>query len=112
MGKASGNAAQAAIAAGYSKGSARQQGQRLLTNADIRAAIEKRQKKDPDVADREERQRFWSAVMRDENADMKDRIKASEVLGKSQADFVERHEHSGPNGQPIQVIDFTGKPKQ
>jgi phage terminase small subunit len=35
------NATKAAIAAGYSKKTARQQGQRLLTNVDIREAIDK-----------------------------------------------------------------------
>lgn len=38
------NATQAAIRAGYSKRTARSQGQRLLTNVDIQQAIEKRMK--------------------------------------------------------------------
>jgi phage terminase small subunit len=37
------NATQAAIRAGYSQKTARQQGQRLLTNVDIKAAIRRRQ---------------------------------------------------------------------
>ena len=37
---ASGNATQAAIAAGYSSKTARSQGQRLLTNVDIKTRIE------------------------------------------------------------------------
>lgn len=39
------NATQAAIRAGYSENTAKQQGSRLLTNADIRAYIEEHQKK-------------------------------------------------------------------
>lgn len=65
------------------------------------------------VADREERQAFWTAIMRNddphhiaeqneygvvkakENLGMSQRMKASEMLGKSEADFVERHVHEG-----------------
>jgi phage terminase small subunit len=42
------NATQAAIRAGYSKRTARSQGQRLLTNVDIKNAIEKRMKEKTD----------------------------------------------------------------
>ena len=40
-----GNATQAALKAGYSKKSARSQGQRLLTDDDIKKMLEKEQKK-------------------------------------------------------------------
>ena len=39
------------------------------------------------IASNIERQNFWMSVMRNENADMKDRLKASELLGKAQQDF-------------------------
>jgi hypothetical protein len=43
-----------------------------------------------------ERQQFWTAVLRgEESAEMKDRLKASELLGKCQGDFIERVESSG-----------------
>jgi hypothetical protein len=38
---------------------------------------------------REERQRFWSQIARDETQPTIARLRASELLGKSQADFVE-----------------------
>ena len=62
------------------------------------------------IASREERQRFWTRVMNGEEkqsvvtesgkvvsapAKMTDRLKASELLGKSFKDFVDRHEISG-----------------
>jgi phage terminase small subunit len=55
------------------------------------------------IASREERQSFWSSVLRDQNIDMKDRLKASDLLGKSQADFITRTEVSGPAGGPIKI---------
>ena len=36
--------------------------------------------------------------MNDEVEDMKNRLRASELLGKSQADFIEKVEHSGTLG--------------
>jgi len=39
------NATQAAVRAGYSEGTAKSQGSRLLTNADIKAEVEKRETK-------------------------------------------------------------------
>jgi len=53
------------------------------------------------IATATERQQFWTSVLRAEEAsgtdqegndtfDMKDRLKASELLGKSQMDFVEK----------------------
>lgn len=45
------------------------------------------------IASREERQAFWSSAMRG-NEEGVDRLRASEVLGKSEGDFVERHEHN------------------
>lgn len=92
---ATGNATQAAIAASYSKPTAKQQGSRLLTKVDVRQAIAQRAAHDPAVATRDERQRFWSTVMRGQGrytkVAIRDRLKASELLGKSHADFLERH---------------------
>lgn len=42
------------------------------------------------IADREERQAFWTATMRDPNKSVIERLKASELLGRSQCDFSER----------------------
>jgi hypothetical protein len=43
------------------------------------------------IATREERQSFWTAMMRgEEPGEPKDRLKASELLGRSQGDFIDR----------------------
>ncbi len=43
------------------------------------------------VATREERQAYWTDVMRDETQPTVVRLKAAELLGKSQCDFVDKH---------------------
>jgi phage terminase small subunit len=92
-----GNALQAAKAAGYAHPDP--EGARLLGNARIRDAIKALTKPDHDrrIATAEERRRFWSAVLRGEGTDgygnppkWADRLKASELLGKSSGDFIDR----------------------
>ena len=96
-----GNATKAAILAGFSKKTARSQGQRLLTKVDIIKALKKREEREtgPLIANRQERQRFWTAVLRGKLPKAKvkvfDRLKASELLGKSEADFTEKILHTG-----------------
>lgn len=104
MGKAAGNATKAAELAGYSKVGAAVQGSKLLRKAKITNAIAERANADPLVADREEMQRFWTALMRGQQwtpqkkgrrrkaVPLHDRLRASELLGKSQALFVQKHE--------------------
>jgi len=43
----------------------------------------------PGVANRQRRQRFWTESMDDGALSMADRLRASELLGKSEADFVD-----------------------
>lgn len=88
-----GNATEAAIAAGYSKKSARSMGCQLLTNINIAESIKRREEKRnaPKIASRAERQEFWSEVLRSEDNDMRDRLKAAELLGRSEADFTDNH---------------------
>lgn len=97
-----GNATEAAILAGYSKKTARQIGQNLLTKVDIQAAIQEREQArlTPLIAAREQRQIFWSTIMRDTSADMRDRLRASELLGKSEGDFLDRSEFHAPDAAP------------
>ncbi|WP_333593040.1 terminase small subunit [Aminobacterium mobile] len=92
-----GNATEAALKAGYSKKTARSIGNENLTKPHIIAAIKKREEKRTNnrIATREERQIFWTQTMKDEKADMRDRLRASELLGKSEADFMDKIEHSG-----------------
>lgn len=105
------NATQAAIRAGYSKKSARQVGTENLSKPSIKQAIEEKLKQidDEKTADAKEIREFWTRVMRGDEKEtvlkydseghqveteisvsMKDRIKASEMLGKSFAMFTDK----------------------
>lgn len=106
MGEACGNATEAARRAGY-KGNdvtLASVGRENLGKPQITAAIAQRQEADPAVATRQERQAFWTRAMRGEATfvidgkertvpvAMKDRLKASELLGKTGGDFIDRQE--------------------
>ena len=98
-----GNATQAAIAAGYSEKTAPFIGAENLKKPKIIAELKSREtvRCTPLIASRAERQQFWSSVMRDKQQMMRDRLKAAELLGKSEADFVERQEITGRDGAPL-----------
>lgn len=105
-----GNATQAAEKAGYKN--PRQMGSETLAKPDIQHAIQTREnrRRKGHIADREERQAFWTKVQRGEetqpvvvgtdaegNAIVKDippklpdRLRASELLGRSEADFTDK----------------------
>lgn len=105
----SGNGVEAARIAGYT-GSYAALGviaSKMLKNTRIKEAIASRQtvKAESTIASREHRQRFWSDVMNKEEVCMRDRLRASELLGKSEGDFIDVVQQSGPNGGP-QVITY------
>jgi hypothetical protein len=118
--------------------------QRIVKKSYIIDRLRKREEKDatPIIADRKERQAFWSSVMRGdpqlvklvekrgeddkvvigedgepvmieirEVADMKNRLKASEALGRAGADFVDRLHVSEEKGVPQEITDDM-EPKQ
>lgn len=106
-----GNATEAAIAAGYSPKSARSHGCRLMKDPRIREAIERRdeeaavlrakrradaleEESAPRVLSRLERQQEWTKIALDPKEKTSDRLRALELLGKSEGDFMERIEHS------------------
>lgn len=108
-----GNGEQAAIIAGYSKKTARMQASRLLTRANVIKAIKARQEEPRAlrILTRQERQNFWTKVAlgEEEGADMKDRLKATELLGRSEADFTDKLNLSG---RPTVIVkDLTGESK-
>ena len=88
---ASGNATEAAREAGYS---ARSQGQRLLTFADVQEYLAARNQEisAASTAQVEEIRQFWTATMRDQGAKTGDRLKASELLAKTYGAFLDRVE--------------------
>jgi phage terminase small subunit len=96
-----GRAVAAARDAGYSKPDP--EGARLLGKARIRVALERlRQQETSDaIATRQERQAMWTPIVRDKNERTRDRLKASELLGRSQGDFIQRREVTGRDGAPL-----------
>ena len=105
------NATQAAIRAGYSKKTASAIGLENLRKPRIKQAIDEKLKQidDEKTADAKEIREFWTRVMRGEEKDtvlryeneghqveteidvsMKDRIRASELMGKSYAMFTDK----------------------
>jgi len=102
-----GDIKKAAKKAKISYGYARQ----LLTKSNILAAIRNRidtEIRPAIIASRQQRQKFWSDIMDDSRQLMRDRLRASELLGKSEMDFPNRTELTGVNGEPIPVsiVDF------
>jgi len=101
-----GNVTETARLAGYS--TPKTAGQRCIENVYLCALIKQKREAEikPDVATRKERQKFWSDGMKNEELDYKDRLKASELLGRSEGDFLDKTQHSGEIGLPpaIRVI--------
>jgi len=90
-----GDIKEAAEKAEISYGYARQ----LLTKPNMLEAIRNRQDTEvrpKTIATRQERQKFWTAMMNDESQNTSDRLRASELLGRSEADFIDvvKSEHT------------------
>lgn len=98
-----GNATAAAIAAGYSPKTARLQGHKNITKDNILEAIQSRENKrmESTIMTREQRQMFWTMIARDTSQKTTDRLRASELLAKSEGDFIERKELTGANGEAL-----------
>lgn len=94
-----GNAKQSYINAGYSArgNSAEANASRLLRNDKVLAYIKRRnQEIDKDtIADMTEVKEFWTNLLRDKETDTKDRLKASELIAKTNGAFLDRIENSG-----------------
>lgn len=78
-------------------------GTRMLGNARVLQYIESRNQQlaNKRIADMQEVKEFWSSVLRSSEVEMKDRLKASEFIAKTNAAFIDRHEHSGETGVRI-----------
>ncbi len=87
-----GNGTEAAIKAGYSPKTAAFQASRLLKNVNIQNAIKNREQKESRgrIANRQQRQEFWTGIMGNGDVEVKDRLRASELLGKSEGDFIDK----------------------
>ena len=90
-------------------------GRQLYTKSHILEAIKHRQDTEirpKAIMTRQQRQQFWSDVADDEDVDMKDRLRASELLGKSEADFTENLSHKFPEGCGVMVVGGNMSPEQ
>lgn len=97
-----GNASEAARRAGY-KTKSNVVGARLLAKDSIKQKITKLSSKDSKkrIATARDIKEFLSRVMDDETQDMKDRLKASDLLGKTKALYIERREVTGQSTMVI-----------
>jgi hypothetical protein len=84
-----GNVAEAAKIAGFTP----EYGRRMFTKGYAHVAKKLHERVDQEcnkeILSRQERQKFWSEVVKNKRVSMQNRLKASELLGKSEADFVE-----------------------
>ena len=60
--------------------------------------------KNDKIADMQEIKEFWTNTVRNDEVEMKDRIKASELIGKTNGAFIEKLEHSGKIELPQIII--------
>jgi phage terminase small subunit len=97
-----GNAELAAKTAGYN---ARGNTTKLLQNTTIENYIKERNKQldKPTIADMEEVKEFWTSTLRDKNMKPIDRLKASELIAKTNGAFIDKIEHGGNIG--VQIVD-------
>ena len=106
----SGNATQSAIKAGYSENTSKETGYENLTKPHIVKYIEEQNKaiQSNRIADMEEVKEFWSNTIRDNELDLKDRLKASELIAKTNGAFIDKIQHSGSidNQVVINVVDI------
>ena len=106
----SGNATQSYIDAGY-KASTREvaeaNGRRLLVNDKVRVYLEdvNKQLQDRSIADMTEVKAFWTNTMREKESDLKDRLKASELIAKTNGAFIDRVEQSGSINLKVEWLD-------
>jgi phage terminase small subunit len=126
------NATQAAIRAGYSEKTARSQGQRLLTNVDIKQYIEEQLEKihNEKIADVKEVMIYLTSVLRGESKseivviegvgegcsdarrmtkapDERERLKAAELIGKRHGMFTDKLNLEGV--VPVVIVDDLGE---
>lgn len=94
---ASGNATESARKAGYSESYAMNRIHELMKNVGICGYIEELNKdiKDKRIADMTEVKEFWTDVLRNNDAKMQDRLKASEYIAKTNGAFLDKVEVKG-----------------
>ncbi|MFP7284345.1 terminase small subunit [Bacillus altitudinis] len=92
-----GNATESARLAGYKGKNLNRVASQNLSKLDIQRYIEERnvQLEEERIANMREVKVFWTTILRDEHAEMKHRLKASEFIAKTNAAFTEKVEYNG-----------------
>ena len=92
-----GNATHSAIAAGYSKRTARSIGQRLLTYVDIKEAIDRLSKNIAinNIMTAKERQEFLTSLILHNDVKASDKLKAVDLLNKMTGEYIQKVEVNG-----------------
>jgi phage terminase small subunit len=85
-------------------------GPRLLVNVSIKKYIDEVNQKldNGKIADMKEVKEFWTQVMRSKEVEPKDRIKASELIGKTNGAFIDKIELSGAVEIKVRPPSFGG----
>ncbi len=107
----SGNATDAAIQAGYAVKSAGGNADKLLKNTKVSnylAELSKNTRTDA-IATITDIKEFWTKVLESSEEEMPYRLKASEVLVKSEGGFLDKVEHSGTTVQRVVNVNPTKK---
>lgn len=94
VGKCCGNAERSVIEAGYSVAYARGNAYKLVAREDVQKYIEYLRSREGvivrNIMELDELQEFWSDTIKNKGVPMRDRLRASELLGKSKGAFSEQ----------------------
>ena len=87
---------------------------KIVSNSVLLGLIKdrERERNKTSIASREERQEFWTESMRNNDLDIKDRQKSSELLGRSEADFTDIKRHVGKDGKDLIWVVKFGKSEE
>ena len=104
-----GNAEKSALTAGYSKNYSRAQAHKLLANVGIKKYMDERLKEidDANIATEKEIKEFWTNMFRDEDQRTSERLKASELLAKTNGMFIDKVSLEGSLDNNV-VINIMG----
>jgi phage terminase small subunit len=104
-----GNATEAARKAGYSAKTANRIATENLSKPVIQDYIRHRNKEleDARTAGMKEVREFWTAILRDDMEETKDRLKASEFIAKTHGAFLDKVEHSGEVHNSLDLSGLT-----
>lgn len=99
----------AALEAGFAPSTAATKAQRIRAHPEVQKLIVELSAKarNSAIADATARKEFWTRVMLDDREQMKDRLRASDLLGRADGDFVSKVEHSGAVDTGAAVINLS-----